>query len=73
MIYVEQQITNNINSIKDHHNSTFKHLEQRHNALKDVVKSNTLLITSRSWSNVRSGYEIFLSAIIVSFIYFGNS
>ena len=51
----------------------FKHLEQKHNALKDVVKSNTLLITSGSWSNVRSEYEIFLSAIIVSFIYFGNS
>ena len=73
MANVEQQITNNINSIKEHHNSTFKHLEQRHNELKNIVKTNTLLIASRGWTNIRSEHEICLSAIIVSSIYFGNS
>ena len=73
MLHVEEQITNNINSIKAHHNSTFKHLEERHNELKNIVKNNAMLIASRGMSSIRRDYELFLTSITLTFIHFGKS
>ena len=58
MIHVETQISNTIKSIQEHHNSTFEHLEQKHNELKNQVKNNSRLIASSASTNFRSMFAI---------------
>ena len=50
MKHIESQILINIKSIKEHHNSTFKDLEEKHNELKDLVNLHSMIISSSSWT-----------------------
>ena len=47
---IESQILINIKSIKEHHNSTFKDLEEKHNELKDLVNLHSMIISSSGWT-----------------------
>ena len=50
MKHIESQILINIKSIKEHHNSTFKNLEEKHKELKDLVNLHSMIISSSGWT-----------------------
>ena len=57
MEHIEQQILTNIKSIKEHHNSTFKELEEKHNELKDLVNIHSMIISSKSWTISKDTFD----------------
>ena len=70
MIQVEKQIINNINSIKDHHNSTFNQLERKHDELRDIVKNNSLLLHSSGSTIFETPFEIQMLSTTLFIPYF---
>ena len=70
MIQVEKQIINNINSIKDHHNSTFNQLERKHDELRDIVKNNSLLLHSAGNTIFETPFEIQILSTTLFIPYF---
>ena len=70
MIRVEKQIINNINSIKDHHNSTFNQLERKHDELRDIVNNNSLLLHSAGNTIGETSFEIQMLSATLCITYF---
>ena len=74
MIEVEKQIINNINSIKDHHNSTFNQLERKHDELRDIVNNNSLLLHSagKPISETSCEIQMLLTALFITRLFSQN-
>ena len=74
MLQVEKQIINNINSIKDHHNSTFNQLERKHDELRDIVNNNSLLLHSAGKTIFETSCEIqmLLTALFITRLFSQN-
>ena len=74
MKHIESQILINIKSIKEHHNSTFKDLEEKHNELKDLVNLHSMIISSSSWTISKKlfDFHIFYAQVIILKIFINH-
>ena len=66
--HIERQILTNIKSIKEHHNSTFRDLEEKHNELRYLVNTNSLLIASSSWNHYKNTFQSPILLVLVIYI-----